>query len=156
MTLTTTVAITPGGYQPFLVTAIGGGASATLALELVVDITAASATTTVAPGAQQAFFPTADVLLPGPIFPGGMTFVAYRVNLNRLPGVSGAAIVSAGSVPTGLALGISQASVTGSSFDVSFSASSSAVSGFYQPTVSVVLGGSTVLIAFPVPVNAVV
>ena len=155
MTLTTTVGITPGGYQPFLVTAIGGGASATLALELVVDTTAAVATT-VAPGAQQSFSPTADVLLPGPIFPGSTTFVAYRVNLNRLPGVSGAAIVSAGTVPLGLALGVSQTSVTGSSFDVSFSASSTAVSGFYQPTVSVALNGYTVLIAFPVQVNAVI
>ena len=154
MTLTTTVGITPGGYQPFLVTAIGGGASATLALELVVDTTAAVATT-VAPGAQQSFSPTADVLLPGPIFPGSTSFVAYRVNLNRLPGVSGAAIVSAGTVPLGLALGVSQTSVTGSSFDVSFSASSTAVSGFYQPTMSVALNGYTVLIAFPVQVNAV-
>jgi hypothetical protein len=153
MTLTTTVGITPGGYQSFLVTAIGGGASATLALELVVDTTAPAATTTAAPGVQQSFAPTAEVLLAGPIFPGGATFVAYRVNLNRPPGVSGSAIVSAGSVPAGLALGISQTSVSGSSFDVSFSASSSAVSGFYQPTVSVVLGGYTVLIAFPVQIN---
>ena len=155
MTLTTTVGITPGGYQSFLVTAIGGGAFATLALELVVDTTAPAVTTT-APGAQQSFVPTAEVLLPGPIFPGGATFVAYRVNLNRATGVFGQAIVSAGSVPTGLALGVSQTSVTGSSFDVSFSASSSAVSGFYQPTMSVVLGGYTVLIAFPVHVNVVV
>ena len=155
MTLTTTAGITPGGYQSFLVTAIGGGTSATLALELVVDTTAPAVTTT-APGAQQLFVPTAEVLLPGPIFPGGATFVAYRVNLNRPTGVFAPAIVSAGSVPTGLALGISQTSVTGSSFDVSFSASSSAVSGFYQPTLSVVLGGYTVLIAFPVQVNVVV
>lgn len=155
MTLTTTVASTPGGYQPFLVTAIGGGASATLALELVVDTTAA-VTTTAAPGAQQSFSPTADVLLPGPIFPGSSTFVAYRVNLNRLPGVTGAAIVSARTVPLGLALGVSQTSVTGSSFDVSFSAASTAASGFYQPTVSVALNGYTVLIAFPVQVNVVI
>ncbi len=156
MILTTTVGITPGGYQPFLVTAIGGGASATLALELVVDTTAASATTTVAPGAQQSFSPTTEVLLSGPIFPGGASFVAYRVTLNRSTGVSGPAIVSAGALPGGLALGLSQTSVTGSSFDVSFSASSSAAAGFYQPTVSVVLGGYTVLIAFPVQVNAAV
>lgn len=156
MTLTSTVGITPGGYQSFLVTAIGGGASATLALELVVDTTTTAATTTIAPGAQQLFAPTADVLLSGPIFPGGSTFVAYRVNLNRPPGISGAAIVSAGTVPAGLALGLSQTSVTGASFDVSFSASASSAPGFYQPTVSVVLGGYTVLIAFPVQVNVAV
>ncbi len=157
MTLTTTAGITPGGYQSFLVTAIGGGTSATLALELVVDTTApAVTTTTVAPGAPQSFAPTAEVLLAGPILPGGATFVAYRVNLNRLPGFSGTAIVSAGSVPTGLAVGLSQTSVAGLSFDVSFSASASAVSGFYQPTVSVVLSGYTVSIAFPVQVNVVV
>lgn len=156
MTLTSTVGITPGGYQSFLVTAIGGGASATLALELVVDTTVTATTTTVAPGAQQLFAPTAEVLLPGPIFPGGSTFVAYRVNLNRLPGVSGPALVSAGSVPAGLALGVSPTSVTGASFDVSFSASPSALSGFYQPTVSVMIGGYSVLIAFPVQVNVVV
>ena len=156
MTVTSTVGITPGGYQSFLVTAIGGGASATLALELVVDTTVTATTTTVASGAQQLFAPTAEVLLPGPIFPGGSTFVAYRVNLNRLPGVSGPALVSAGSVPAGLALGVSPTSVTGASFDVSFSASPSALSGFYQPTVSVTLGGYNVLIAFPVQVNVVV
>ena len=156
MTLTSTVGITPGGYQSFLVTAIGGGASATLALELVVDTTVTATTTTVAPGAQQLFAPTAEVLLPGPIFPGGSTFVAYRVNLNRLPGVSGPALVSAGSVPAGLALGVSPTSVIGASFDVSFSASPSALSGFYQPTVSVMIGGYSVLIAFPVQVNVVV
>ncbi len=156
MTLTTTVGVTPGGYLPFLVTAVGGGASANLALELVVDTTTAAATTAVAPGAVQTFSPTTEVLLAGPIVPGGATFVAYRVNLNRPAGVSGVATVSPATLPTGLALGISQTSVTGSSFDVSFSASAGAGSGFYQPTVNVVLGGYAVVIAFPVQVNVAV
>ena len=53
MTVISTVGITPAGYQSFLVTAIGDGASATLAFELVVDTTVtATTTTTAAPGAE--------------------------------------------------------------------------------------------------------
>jgi hypothetical protein len=152
MTLTTTVGVTPGGYQSFLVTAVGSATSATLPLELVVDNTAV-ATTTTAPAAPVAFAPTSEALLAGPITAGGGNFVVYRVTLNRPAGVTGPATVSFPALPTGLAGGLSETSVSGPSFIVSFSAAASTASGFYNPTVNVVMGGYTVLISFPVRVS---
>jgi hypothetical protein len=153
MTLTTTIGVTPGGYQPFLVTAVGSSASATLPLELVVDNTAVTATTTIAPATPVAFAPTSEALLSGPITAGGGNFVVYRVTLNRPAGVTGPATVSFPALPTGLAGGLSETSVSGPSFIVSFSAAASTASGFYNPTVNVVMGGYTVLISFPVRVS---
>ncbi len=152
MTLTTTIGVTPGGYQPFLVTAIGGGASATLTLELVVDTTVASAMTTTMPSAPLAFTQSAETLLAGPISAGGGNFVAYRVNLIRPTGVSGVATVSVATPASGLAVGLSATTVSGSSFEVSFSAPVGTPTGFYQPAISVVIGGYTLLILFPVQV----
>jgi hypothetical protein len=153
MTLTTTLGITPGGYQSFLVTAVGSTASATLPLELVVDTTVVSATTTVAPAVPVAFAPTSEALLPGPITAGGGNFVVYRVTLNRPVGVGGAATVTFPTLPAGIAGGLSESSVSGSSFIVSFSAAAGTASGFSNPTVNVVLGGYPVLISFPVRVT---
>ena len=153
MTLTTTLGITPGGYQSFLVTAVGSSASATLPLELVVDNTVVSATTSIVPAVPLAFAPTSEALLPGPITAGGGNFVVYRVTLNRPATVGGAAAVSFPTLPAGLAGGLSESSVSGPSFIVSFSAAAGTASGFYNPVVSVVLGGYTVLISFPVKVS---
>jgi hypothetical protein len=153
MTLTTTLGVTPGGYQSFLVTAVGSSASATLPLELVVDTTVASATTSTVLATPLAFAPTSEALLPGPITAGGGNFVVYRVTLNRPPTVGGPAAVSFPTLPAGLAGGLSETSVSGPSFIVSFSAAASTASGFYNPTVNVSLGGYNVLISFPVRVS---
>ena len=100
-----------------------------------------------------AFSPTAEVLSAGPLVKGGGNFVIYRVNLNRPTAASGAAAVSLPlTQPGGLAGGISESSVAGPSFIVSFSAPLATVSGFYQPTVNVTIGGYSVVIAFPAQV----
>ena len=154
LTLTTSAGITPGGYNTFKVQAQSGGTAVSISLDVVVDTTQAPITAaTTAPGSV-AFSPTAEVLSAGPLVKGGGNFVVYRVNLNRPAALSGAAAVSLPlTQPGGLAGGISESSVVGPSFIVSFSAPLATVSGFYQPTVNVTIGGYSVVIAFPAQVT---
>lgn len=154
LTLTTTAGVTPGGYSTFQVQAQGGGVAVTLSLDVVVDNTVPAVTTTTVAPAAIAFAPTAEVLSAGPINAGGGNFVIYRVNLNRPTGVTGAATLSLPAAqPGGLLAGVSESTVAGPSFIVSFSARIGGTAGFYQPGVTVTVGGYSALLVFPVQVT---
>lgn len=122
MTLSTIAGVTPGGYQSFLVSAKNAGGSATLTLELVVDTTLPTVTTATTAPVRTSFAPTVIAGATGPIAAGSGNYVSYQVNLNRPVGMTSAATVSLGTIPTGLATGLSATVVGGESFVVSFSA----------------------------------